>query len=93
MGTVSIVERLLPLSPNSISPSSIVNLLQPIVVVTDSFSVPLVVGSYQAGPVHSQDAVSDPQPAVRRRRAVRDQSSDVDAWSVERGVLRGGQEL
>ncbi|KAF3852152.1 hypothetical protein F7725_005507 [Dissostichus mawsoni] len=82
MGTVSIVGRLLPLSPNSISPSSIVNLLQPIVVVTDSSSVPLVVGSYQAGPVHSQDAVSDPQPAVRRRRAVGDQSSDPTLQSI-----------
>lgn len=68
MGMVNIVGILLTLSSMSISPSSIINLQQPLVIVTNSTtgtpSVPLVVCSYQTGPVHSQDAISDPQSAV-----------------------------
>lgn len=56
-------------------------------------SVPLVVCSDQAGPVHSQDAISDPQSAVGGSGSVRDQSPDVNAWSVERSVLQEGQVL
>lgn len=56
---------------------------------TGTSSLPLVVRSDQTGPVHRQDPVSDPQPAVGGSRSVRDQSPDVDAWSVERGVLQG----
>lgn len=50
----------------------------------------LVVCSYQTGPIHSQDAVSDPQSAVGGGGSVRDQSPDVNAWSVERSVLQEG---
>lgn len=60
-------------------------------LLTETGSVPLVVCSDQTGPVHSQDAISDPQSAVGGSRSVRDQSPDVDAWSVERSVLQKGE--
>lgn len=60
---------------------------------TGTWPVPLVVCSYQTGPVHSQDAISDPQPAVGGSRSVRDQSPDVNAWSVEGSVLQEGEVL
>lgn len=66
-----------------------------ITVVTGTQSsnvfIPLVVCSDQAGSIHSQDAVSDPQSAVGRSRTVRDQSPDVDAWSIKRSVLQEGE--
>lgn len=93
MGMANILGRLLTLSSMSISPASIINLHQSTVMVTKTPSVPLVVRSYQTGPVHSQDTISDPQSAVRGSRPVRDQSPDVNAWSIERGVLQEGNML
>lgn len=86
MGRVNIIIRL---SSVPVSPSSIINLYQPIVIVTTS--VPLVVCSYQTGPVHCQDAVSNSQSAIRGSRSVGDQSPDVNARSVERSVLQEGE--
>lgn len=54
-------------------------------------TAPLVVCSDQTGPVHGQDAISDPQSAVGGRRPVWDEGPDVDARSVERSVLQGGE--
>lgn len=51
-------------------------------------AVPLVVGPDQAGSVHGQDAIANPQPPVGGGRSVWDQSADVDAWSVEGSVLQ-----
>lgn len=61
--------------------------------ITGTSSVPLIVCSYQTGAIHSQDAISDPQSAVGGSRTVRDQSPDVNAWSVERSVLQEGEVL
>lgn len=52
------------------------------------WAVPLVVGPDQAGSVHGQDAIANPQPAVGGGRSVWDQSADVDARSVEGSVLQ-----
>lgn len=97
MGIVNIVQRRRSLSSMSLTPARIINLHQPIIRVTKNISetgsVPLVVCSYQAGAVHSQDAVSDPQSAVRGSRPFRDQGPDVNAWSIEGSVLQGGQVL
>lgn len=99
MGMVNTVGRLLllALSSMSISPTSTINLHQPIVMATNSTtatsSVPLVVCSYQTGPVHGQDAIADPQSAIRGSRSVRDQCPDVNSWSVERSVLQEGEVL
>lgn len=77
--------------------TSTINLHQPIVMATNSTtatsSVPLVVCSYQTGPVHGQDAIADPQSSIRGSRSVRDQCPDVNSWSVERSVLQEGEVL
>lgn len=44
----------------------------------DMCEKPLVIGSDEAFPVHSQDPVSDVQPAVRSGWSFRDQCTDVD---------------
>lgn len=56
--------------------------------LTPPWSVPLVVGPDQAGPVHRQDPVADLQPAVGGGGSVGDQRADVDARSVEGCVLQ-----
>lgn len=84
MGMVNTVGRLLTLSS---MPVSVVSLISSSPLLC-SQTVPLVVCSYQTGPVHSQDAISDPQSAIRGSRSVGDQSPDVNTWSVERSVLQ-----
>lgn len=67
------------------------SLIQPTVVGSSIPAVrlylPLVVRSNQAGPINCQDAVSDPQSAVRGSRSVRDQSPDVNTRSIKWSVL------